>query len=254
MGKNINSYKVKFLTYVILAVTSLLIIQSCSDSDDDSSSSSSSSSTWSGATTSCTSSCSSDVNTPDNFNDILLKTVSITPSSKSSISHLDRVMIGYSSSYMSLDNSSYTTIELDSTLSTYNDLFLKTFQLVADDVSSPSCYRVDSEKHSNYSIDYNSSNSNRLFMRNTFGYERESENASDNTTGYLCFTFSSSQMTATKRYKYDNSTNGYTEDTSFSSMSVEYDSTNSFFKLSSSTSSITPYDTGDLDLTIPSSF
>ena len=68
-------------------------------------------------------------------------------------------------------------------------------------------------------------------MRNTFGYERESENAADNTTGYLCFTHSSSQMTASKRFKYDNSTNGYTQDTSFSSMYVEYDSTNSYFKV-----------------------
>ena len=138
---------------------------------------------------------------------------------------------------MSLDNSSYTTVGLDSTLSTYNDVFLKTFQLVADNSSSPSCYRADSEKHSNYSIDYNSSSSNRLHMRNTFGYERESENAADNTTGYLCFTHSSSLLTASKRYKYDNSTNGYTQDTSFSTMYVAYDSTNSIFKLVSSSSS-----------------
>ena len=247
----------KFYGALVLALIFLLIIQSCSDNSDDSSSSSSSTSTWTGATTSCTSSCSSSVNTPDNFNAILLKSVSITPASKSSVSDLDRVLIGYSSSYMSLDNSSYTTVGLDSTLSTYNDVFLKTFQLVADNSSSPSCYRADSEKHSNYSVDYNSSSSNRLYLRNTFGYERESENAADNTTGYLCFTHSSSLLTASKRFKYDNSTNGYTQDTSFSTMYVAFDSTNSIFKLvssSSSASSITLYDTGALDLTLPSSF
>ena len=157
----------KFYTPLVLALIFLLIIQSCSDNSDDSSSSSSSTSTWTGATTSCTSSCSSSVNTPDNFNAILLKSVSITPASKSSVSDLDRVLIGYSSSYMSLDNSSYTTVGLDSTLSTYNDVFLKTFQLVADNSSSPSCYRADSEKHSNYSVDYNSSSSNMLHMRNS---------------------------------------------------------------------------------------
>ncbi len=239
----------KRILFFLVTIVFFLIFQSCSSSDD----SSSSSSTWSGATTSCTSSCSSSVNTPDNFNSILQKSVSISPASKSSVSNLDRVLIGYNSAYMSLDNSSYTTIGLDSTLTTYNDVFLKTFQLVSDNSSNHSCYRADSEKHSNYSIDYNSS-TNTLHMRNTFGYEREAENTSDNTTGYLCFTFSSSQMTATKRFKYDNSSNGFTQDTSFSSKSVEFDSTNSLFKLSSSASSITPYDTGDLDLTLPSSF
>jgi len=100
----------KFYTPLVLALIFLLIIQSCSDNSDDSSSSSSSTSTWTGATTSCTSSCSSSVNTPDNFNAILLKSVNITPASKSSVSDLDRVLIGYSSSYLSLDNSSYNTI------------------------------------------------------------------------------------------------------------------------------------------------
>ena len=90
----------KFYGPLVLALIFLLIIQSCSDNSDDSSSSSSSTSTWTGATTSCTSSCSSSVNTPDNFNAILLKSVSITPASKSSVSDLDRVLIGYSSSYM----------------------------------------------------------------------------------------------------------------------------------------------------------
>ena len=36
----------------------------------------------------------------------------------SSVSNLDRVLIGYNSSYMSLDNSSYTTLGLDSKLKT----------------------------------------------------------------------------------------------------------------------------------------
>ena len=244
----LNRTNLKIITPLVLALTFLLITQSCSDNSDDSSSSSSST-TWSGATTSC-STCSSTVNTPDNFNAILLKSVSITPASKSSFSDLDRVLIGYSSSYLSLDNSSYTTIELDSTLSTYNDVFLKTFQLVADDTSSPSCYRADSEKHSNYSIDYDNSSggTSRLKMSNTFGYSRDSSSA------YLCFTHSSSVLTASKRFVFDNSSDTYSEDSSFSSMKVEYDSTNSYFKLSSSSSSITLYDTGDLDLTLPSSF
>lgn len=248
MENKLDRYSIKFFLYIFFALTSLLIIQSCKSSDDSSSSSSSSSSsTWSGATTSCTSSCSSAVNTPDNFSSVLLKSVSISPSEKSSISDLDRVLIGYSSSYLSLDNSSYTTIELDSSLSTYNDVLLKTFQLVEE--SSESCYRADSEKHSNYSIDFdNSSGTNRLRMRNTFGYSR------DNDSAYLCFTSSSSVITATKRYIFDDSSDSYSEDSSFSSMYVAYDSTNSYFKLSSSSSSINLYDTGDLDLTLPSSF
>ena len=130
VDNRLKKSNLKFFIPFILALIFLLIIQSCSDNSDDSSSSSSSS-TWSGATTSCTSSCSSSVNTPDNFNAILAKSVSLgTLSEKSNVSNLDRVLIGYSSSYLSLDNSSYTTIGLDSTLSTYNDAFLKTFQLL----------------------------------------------------------------------------------------------------------------------------
>ena len=237
----------------------IVLLQGCKSSSDSSgdsaisatstsvtqcTSSSVSSSSRSNAYISSCSNCSSSVNTPDNYVTILNKTVSITPTSKSSVSDLDRVLIGYSSSFMSLDNSSYSVIELDSSVSTYNEVFLKTFQLVKE--SSNSCYRLDSEKHSNYSIDYNSS-TNRLQLRDTFGYSRDSNSA------YLCFTFSGTNMTASKRFLFNTANKNYTEDTSFSSKYVYYDTTNSYFKLNSSASSITPYDSG-INLSIPSSF
>ena len=237
----------------------IVLLQGCKSSSD--SSGDSATSATSTSVTQCTSSsvpsfsrtnavnsscssCSSSVNTPDNYVTILNKTVSITPTSKSSVSDLDRVLIGYSSSFMSLDNSSYSVIELDSSVSTYNEVFLKTFQLVKE--GSNSCYRLDSEKHSNYSIDYNSS-TNRLQLRDTFGYSRDSNSA------YLCFTFSGTNMTASKRFLFNTANKNYTEDTSFSSKYVYYDTTNSYFKLNSSASSITPYDSG-INLSIPSSF
>ena len=62
-------------------------------------------------------------------------------------------------------------------------------------------------------------------MRDTFGYSRDSDSA------YLCFTFSGTNMTATKRFSFNTTNDNYTEDTTFSSKYVYYDTTNSYFKL-----------------------
>jgi len=158
----------------------------CSDDDDDSTTTTTSSVLCSTSS----SSTSSSVSTPFTFETILTQSICSTPTIKTSVTDKGRVLIKYSDSYMAT-NSSYG-IELNSSLSTFEDLMLKTFYLVEE--SSASCYRLDSEKHSNYSIDYDSS-TNKLLMRNDWGYDRSSSSA------YLCFTFDTTNntMTASKR-------------------------------------------------------
>ena len=229
------------LIIFVTVVTGSFFGVSCTSSDDSSSSGSSSSTGT--TTTGTTVDTQSSVSTPANFATILSETISpsLSPTLKSSVANLDRVLLKYSSSYIHLDNSSYA-VGINSSISTYNDVFLKTFLLVEQ--GSESCYRLDSEKHSNWSLDYNSTTM-RLELNDTFGYTR------DANSSYLCFTFPSmNKMYATKRYTFSTSNNSYSEDTSFSAKYVEYDSTNAWPELSSSSSAITVYDSG-LNLSMP---
>ena len=229
------------LIIFVTVVTGSFFGVSCTSSDDSSSSGSSSSTGT--TTTGTTVDTQSSVSTPANFATILSETISpsLSPTLKSSVANLDRVLLKYSSSYIHLDNSSYA-VGINSSISTYNDVFLKTFLLVEQ--GSESCYRLDSEKHSNWSLDYNSSTM-RLELNDTFGYTR------DANSSYLCFTFPSmNKMYATKRYTFSTSNNSYSEDTSFSAKYVEYDTSNAWPELSSSSSAITVYDSG-LNLSMP---
>ena len=99
-------------------------------------------------------------------------------------------------------------VELSTSLITYEDLLLKTFYPVKEEFSS--CYRLDSEKHSVYSIDYDIA-IKKLKMRNNWGYNRNADSA------YLCFTFDtiSHTLTATQRYKFNMRESTFEEDESF---------------------------------------
>ena len=238
-------FDIKNTILLIAAIPIALISSSCTSSDDAATTSTTATSTTSDdtTTTGTTTDTQSSVSTPANFATILSETISptLTPTIKTSVANLDRVLIKYSSSYVHLDNSTYA-VGINSTISTYNDVFLKTFQLISQ--SSEECYRLDSEKHSNWSLDYNTSTM-RLELNDTFGYTR------DTNSSYLCFTFPSmNTMKATKRYTFSTSNNSYSEDTSFSAKYVEYDTSNAWPELSSSSSAITVYDSG-LDVAIP---
>ena len=229
------------LTIFLLTIIVILFTVSCTSSDNSSTTTSASSDET--TNTGTTVDTQSSVATPDNFATILLETIDpiLTLTKKTSLATLNRVLIKYDSSYIHLNNSSYA-VGINSSISTYNDVFLKTFQLISQ--SSESCYRLDSEKHSNWSLDYNSSTM-RLELNDTFGYTRDSDSA------YLCFTFPSmNTMYASKRYTFNTSTSTYSEDASFSAKYVEYDTTNAYPKLSSTSSAITLYDSG-LDFAIP---
>ena len=124
---------IKSLIILVTAVTVFLFAVSCTSSSDNSSSSSSSSTGTSDETTTTgtTVDNQSSVSTPANFATILSETISpaLSPTLKSSVANLDRVLLKYSSSYIHLDNSSYA-VGINSSISTYNDVFLKTFLLV----------------------------------------------------------------------------------------------------------------------------
>lgn len=184
------------------------------------------------------------VSTPANMETILLQPVTITPNTKTGISTRDRILLKYDNSYWTA-NSSYE-IGLSASLTTFDDLLLKTFYLIED--SSSSCYRLDSEKHSIYSVDYDSS-TKKLLMRNAWGYERDSNSA------YLCFTFDTTNhtMTATKRFIFNPTSQSYEEDSSFTSGSISYDTTNSYFVVGGSSANITLYDSG-FNFSIPGDF
>ena len=114
------------LIIFVTVVTGSFFGVSCTSSDDSSSSGSSSSTGT--TTTGTTVDTQSSVSTPANFATILSETISpsLSPTLKSSVANLDRVLLKYSSSYIHLDNSSYA-VGINSSISTYNDVFLKTF-------------------------------------------------------------------------------------------------------------------------------
>lgn len=184
------------------------------------------------------------VSTPYNAEAIFAQTISLTPSIKTNIADKSRILIKYDDAYMTANNR--YEIELSTSLSTYDDLLLKTFYPVKE--KSASCYRLDSEKHSIYSIDYDAATM-KLKMRNNWGYDRDSKSA------YLCFTFDTTDhtMTAAKRYVFNMEESTFEEDNSFSSSPVFYDSANSYFKLSPSGSNISLYNSG-FDFNVPSDF
>ena len=121
----------KATLFFVGAMLITLFAISCSSSDSDSASSTATSAATTTSGSTATDNQSS-VSTPANFETILAETISpaLSPTLKTSVANLDRVLIKYSTSYLHLDNSTYA-VGINSTLSTYNDVFLKTFQLVA---------------------------------------------------------------------------------------------------------------------------
>ena len=146
----IRGYKMKYFdikkTLVLFAVAMLITLFaiSCTSSDDGTATTTDNTTTTTTTDATTTSGTTTDnqtsVSTPANFATILAETISpaLSPTLKTSVANLDRVLIKYSTSYLHLDNSTYA-VGINSTLSTYNDVFLKTFQLISQ--SSETCYR-----------------------------------------------------------------------------------------------------------------
>lgn len=141
--------------------------------------------------------------------------------------------------------------------STYNTYLKKLIQVVAD---SSGYFRLDSHLHPNNSIDFDSSDGNKLKFRNNFG-------KTTTTYGYITFSYdtNSKLLQAKKRYKYTYTstatttgatsyTGSYTEDSTFSAVNYYVNLTNGVYKLVSTSASATPlylYNS-PLELGIPS--
>ena len=140
------------------------------------------------------------------------------------------------------------------TSATYKTYLSKLMYLVADSTTA-TYYRLDSHLHPNQSIDYDSTDSNKLKFRNNFG-------KASTTYGYIVFSYSSSTklLQAKKRYKYSYDATTYkatyTEDTAFAAADYYVNLTSGVYKLVSGTTSATKlYLYGSpIDFSVPTDF
>jgi hypothetical protein len=160
------------------------------------------------------------VTTPNSFNTILSSNIAATISTPSvsvtSIVNRNRYMIKTNNTYINISDT--YSVSFGTTLTTYKNFLTKVFQLVQDSTDLLS-YRIDSELHSLYSLDY-SSTSGKLLFTNNWGNGGSSSGSFPSTNGYLCFTYTAGKkLQVIKRYSYDTSAGEdkytHTLDTSF---------------------------------------
>ena len=140
------------------------------------------------------------------------------------------------------------------TSATYKTYLSKLMYLVADSTTA-TYYRLDSHLHPNQSIDYDSTDSNKLKFRNNFG-------KASTTYGYIVFSYSSTTklLQAKKRYKYtyDATTykGTYTADTAFAAADYYVNLTSGVYKLVSGTTSATKLYlfSSPIDFSVPTDF
>ena len=190
------------------------------------------------------------ITTPILFETILTQSYTPTLSSISSISSLSKVLIYCDeTTYMNISSTYDIDFTTESEMTTYNDILSCTFNIVQDPTYS-SYYRIDSELHSVYSLDYDSTDG--LVFRNVWGYDRDSD------SGYLLFEIDTTNeyLIAHKRFVYDSSSSTYySEDTSFTTSYYVVYSSEAFTMTSTETvSNILFYEDSGLDLNIPNAF
>ena len=178
----------------------------------------------------------------------LNKITTLTDLSRVLISMVDNSFISIGN--MNTEDSSHN-LAFTPDLTTYNDFFVKTFQLSA----SGGYYRIDSDLHSLYSIDYKYSNGeNYLFFNNNWGQYANSN------SGYLSFSYDSdnSYLIAQNRYALDASSYYHYLDPSFSLSGyyVNYNSRDGSLNLVNSSTSATQFYiyNSPFSLSIPSDF
>jgi hypothetical protein len=154
---------------------------------------------------------------------------------------------------------------LTGNLVTYKDFYSKTFQLdLSSNASENGSYRIDSEFHPLYSLDYNSTSGNIVF-KNIWGSARANVSAQ---AGYVNFSFVNNKIKAIDRYNYystdiSSATNKYISgnvvlDTAFTMANtyVYYDTTSDALKLTSNISlanDFTVY-TSPINVGLPSAY
>jgi hypothetical protein len=200
-----------------------------------------------------------DVYVPKNFNTLLSSSIPTSISTPTTsvklITNRNRYMIKTNSTYVNISDS--YGVSFSTTLKTYKNFMTKVFQFIQDSQdTTTTCYRIDSELHSLYSLDYNSS-TGKLAFSNNWGNGGSSSLSSGN--GYLCFKYTTSKkLQVIKRYSYDISSYTHTEDTSFTAMYpscyVKYNKTGfTLVSTASAGSTFTIYNS-KMNVSIPSDF
>ena len=153
----------------------------------------------------------------------------------------DATAASTSSNYLSI-GSTYSattgyTVESGtiSATSTYNNYLSKLVQAVA---ATDGYFRLDSHLHPNNSIDFDSSDSNKLKFRNNFG-------KATTTYGYVTFAYDTGTnlLRAKKRYTYTYSSTyvaTYTLDSTFAAVDYYVNYTGGVYKLVAAVASATP--------------
>lgn len=171
----------------------------------------------------------------------------------STITDLSRVMFSTTidNSFVTIGNDATTdsshNLTFTTALDTYDDFFVKGYQLKTQTNGATTDFRIDSELHSVFSIDV--SNDTLLFREN-WGQNR------DVTCGYLLFEYDASYLKATNRYTYDMDTSYHIVDTAFTQANtyVKYD--NGELKLVSSSGDATTFNIYNFpfDVAVPYDF
>jgi hypothetical protein len=152
------------------------------------------------------------------------------------------VTIGNDATTDSNHNLTFTTA-----LDTYDDFFVKGYQLKTETNGATTDFRIDSELHSVYSIDV--SNDTLLFRENWGQYR-------DGSCGYLLFDYDASYLKATKRYTYDMDTSYHIVDTAFTKADTYVKYENGELKLVTSVSNATAFNIYNFpfDVAVPYDF
>jgi hypothetical protein len=196
-----------------------------------------------------------DVYVPKNFNTILSSSIPTSISTPTvtvtSLTNRNRYMIKTNNTYINISDT--YSVSFSTTLSTYKTFLTKVFEFFQDS-SDSTCFRIDSELHSLYSLDYNSS-TGKLVFTNNWGNGGTRGLSSGN--GYLCFKYTTDKkLQVIKRYAYSNTEYTHSLDNSFSYANyyVKYSSSGlSLVSTSSAGSTFLIYNS-KMNVTIPSNF
>jgi len=181
-----------------------------------------------------------DVYTPLPFKDILLLNISKDFSNPCgtdiiyTITSRNRYIISINTinSYSYIGISDKYTPYFNNTLITYYDFLTKVFQVVQDS-SNSSYFRIDSDLHCLYSLDYDETSSTLVF-KNNWGSNPE------NNSGYITFLYSYNKFQIKNRYTYNKTTTNtdYTH-----SIDTNFKYTNYFIYFDSNSNSLKITDT-----------
>ena len=196
-----------------------------------------------------------DVYAPKNFNTILSTniptSISVPTVTVTSLTNRSRYVIKTNNTYINISDT--YDINFSTTLTTYKNFLTKVFQFIQDE-SDTSCYRIDSELHSLYSLDYSSSTGKLVFTNN---WGNGGSTSLPATNGYLCFAYTSDKkLQVKKRYSYSNTEYTHSADTSFTYANyyVKYSTSGLTLVSSSSQGSTFTIYTSKMNVDIPSDF